>query len=118
MTVHGHNYGLHGQRPSDATTAGQTDSRKESKASEDVVQPPVKVSEEEVPETQPPTVTPTPIKQVLTPRVMIMTILVSLGGMVFGYGGIGTIGGFLLMSDYRQRFGTEKKDVSAACRAL
>jgi hypothetical protein len=41
----------------------------------------------------------------------MMTILVSLGGMIFGYGGIGQIGGFLAMQDYRRRFGTVDRDV-------
>jgi hypothetical protein len=46
-----------------------------------------------------------------TPRVVLMTVLVSLGGMIFGYGGIGTIGGFLAMQDYKERFGEQRKDV-------
>jgi hypothetical protein len=51
-------------------------------------------------------------------RVIVMTMLVSLGGMIFGYGGIGTIGGFLAMEDYKKRFGTEQADVSAFDRYL
>ena len=39
-------------------------------------------------------------------RVIVMTLLVSVGGMIFGYGGIGTVGGFLAMQDYNERFGT------------
>jgi hypothetical protein len=47
-------------------------------------------------------------------RVLVMTILVSLGGMIFGYGGIGQIGGFLAMEDYRKRFGAMNPDVDTS----
>jgi hypothetical protein len=43
----------------------------------------------------------------VTARNTFMGIIVSMGGLVFGYGGIGQIGGFLLMPDYRLRFGDE-----------
>ena len=48
---------------------------------------------------------------VWTLRTVTMAALVSLGGLIFGYGGIGQIGGFLAMSDYRRRFGDVEKDV-------
>lgn len=41
-----------------------------------------------------------------------MAVLVSLGGLIFGYGGIGQIGGFLAMQNYRDSFGDVTKDVS------
>lgn len=115
MTVPGHDYGLHGQRPSDATTATQSESRKESKASEKTAQLPVQVTAQEMPTIEPPNSTPTTTRDLWSARVIITAVLVSLGGMVFGYGGIGTIGGFLLMLDYRKRFGTKVEGVSASC---
>jgi hypothetical protein len=57
-----------------------------------------------------PSVLPSPSRRVCTWRVAIMTVLVSLGGMIFGYGGIGQIGGFLAMADYQGRFGDVVKD--------
>lgn len=59
----------------------------------------------------------TPWKHVWTWRVIVMTALVSLGGMIFGYGGIGAIGGFLVLEDYRNRFGTPVLDVSIMTKA-
>ena len=52
-----------------------------------------------------------PAKRVWTARVIMMTLLVSIGGMIFGYGGIGTVGGFLKMQDYNERFGTLRPSV-------
>lgn len=40
-------------------------------------------------------------------RSYFMGIIVSMGGLIFGYGGIGQIGGFLLMKDYANRFGNK-----------
>jgi hypothetical protein len=45
-----------------------------------------------------------------TMRTLVMAVLVSIGGMIFGYGGIGQIGGFLAMPDYRVRFSDEFDD--------
>lgn len=40
-------------------------------------------------------------------KTLFMGIIVSMGGLIFGYGGIGQIGGFLLMPDYANRFGNK-----------
>lgn len=40
-------------------------------------------------------------------RTFFMGVIVSMGGLIFGYGGIGQVGGFLKMPDYIQRFGNE-----------
>jgi hypothetical protein len=42
-----------------------------------------------------------------TLRTYFMGIIISMGGLVFGYGGIGQIGGFLVMHDYANRFGNK-----------
>lgn len=59
------------------------------------------------------TVPTTPATRAWTWRVVVMTVLVSMGGMIFGYGGIGAIGGFLAMKDYNNRFGTPQPNVSS-----
>lgn len=38
-------------------------------------------------------------------RTLFMGVIVSMGGLIFGYGGIGQVGGFLNMPDYTKRFG-------------
>lgn len=48
---------------------------------------------------------------VWTRHVVSMAIIASFGGLIFGYGGIGQIGGFLAMQDYRNRFGNITEDV-------
>lgn len=40
----------------------------------------------------------------LSLRTLFMGLLVSMGGLIFGFGGIGQIGGFLQMWDYQRRF--------------
>jgi SP family sugar:H+ symporter-like MFS transporter len=45
--------------------------------------------------------------RIYTVRTLLMSILVSMGGLIFGYGGIGQIGGFLAMQDYNNRFGDQ-----------
>lgn len=45
--------------------------------------------------------------RIYTVRTLLMSILVSIGGLIFGYGGIGQIGGFLAMRDYNNRFGDQ-----------
>lgn len=42
-------------------------------------------------------------------RTFFMGVIVSMGGLIFGYGGIGQIGGFLNMPDYIARFGNETR---------
>lgn len=56
--------------------------------------------------TRTPTVDNQPIR-IYTIRTFVMSILVSMGGLIFGYGGIGQIGGFLAMQDYNDRFGDQ-----------
>jgi Sugar (and other) transporter len=53
------------------------------------------------------TSTPSSVVKYKTFRTYFMGIIVSMGGLIFGYGGIGQIGGFLLMEDYANRFGNE-----------
>ena len=48
---------------------------------------------------------PHPPLRYKTMRTLLMGILISMGGLVFGYGGVGQIGGYLAMRDYRDRFG-------------
>jgi hypothetical protein len=43
----------------------------------------------------------------LSLRTLFMGLLVSMGGLIFGYGGIGQIGGFLQMPEFRMRFADE-----------
>ncbi|QDS76503.1 hypothetical protein FKW77_005550 [Venturia effusa] len=53
---------------------------------------------------------PVPIEEEInykTFRTFFMGVIVSMGGLIFGYGGVGQIGGFLNMSDYMNRFGNE-----------